>query len=243
MFRISLLIACCAMLFIGCQSASENGAEGKAAATAATVKLPDTKEGLEGHIATVEKDLYGQDKQASFSPEKAKAVITAYNAFAEKHADDAKTPEYLFKAAEVHRSLKQFPQAIDIYKKICDKYTSYEKAPHSLFLLGFSYENDVKNIDEAKKVYTEFLEKHPKHELADDVQFSLSNIGKSPEDIIKEFEAKMKQQGGEAAPAAAPAKTEGAETGDKEAKADDSKKEAAVESVKKVKSKDTKPAS
>ncbi len=57
-----------------------------------------------------------------------------------------------------------------------------------MFLLGFSYENDLKQNDKAREVYELFLKNYKSHELADDVQFSLNNLGKSPEDIIKQFE-------------------------------------------------------
>ena len=48
--------------------------------------------------------------------------------------------------------------------------------------------------DKAKPLYEEFLKKYPQHELAQSVQFSLSNIDKTPEQIIKEFEAKNKDK-------------------------------------------------
>lgn len=57
---------------------------------------------------------------------------------------------------------------------------------------AFIYENQLHGAEKAKKLYEEFMKKYPDHELAKDVKFSLDHIGKSDEELIKEFEAKQK---------------------------------------------------
>jgi len=147
-------------------------------------------------ISDYEKMLYGNKDAINFDIKIANELTTKYNLFAKKFPDDNLTPNYMFKSAEVLRSLRKFNEAAGIYKKIGLKYPNYEKAPHSLFLLGFSFENDLKNLEDARKCYNEFLAKYPKHELADDVTFSLKNLGKSPDEIIKAFEESRKQKEG-----------------------------------------------
>ena len=259
MKQITLLISILILLnMTSCSTGGDNTGTNNATSSAAI-----TLESAAKAVADAEAALYSQnpEEQIVFNQKKAKTVIDAYHTYADNFGDDAKTPEYLFKAAEVHRSLKEFGKAVEIYTRIFEKYPNYPKAPQSLFLLGFSYENDVKNIEEAKKVYSQFLEKYPTHELADDVQFSMSNLGKSPEEIIKEFEAKLK--GGtvpttDPAPKNADAKdaTDSTKVESKEAKkeADNTKTEAKKEAAKAVdkavkeglktaKAKDIKPAS
>ena len=46
----------------------------------------------------------------------------------------------------------------------------------------------------AKKYYTLFLQNYPNASMAKDVQFSLQNLGRSADDIVKEFEEKLKLQ-------------------------------------------------
>lgn len=225
MKQITLMISVLVLLnMTSCSSGGDNASTNNAAASG-----PVTLESATKAVTDAEAALYSQDpqEQVIFDQKKAKTVIDAYHTYADNFADDAKTPEYLFKAAEVHRSLKEYGKAVEIYKQIFEKYPAYEKAPQSLFLLGFSYENDVKNIEEAKKVYQQFLDKFPTHELADDVQFSMSNLGKSPEEIIKEFEAKLK--GG-----TAPATDAAPQNAAKDEKADSTKTEA-KEATKEVK--------
>ena len=94
------------------------------------------------------------------------------------------------------RSLRKFNEAVGVYSRISKEFPAYEKAPHSLFLEGFSYENDLADTAKARVRYQDFIEKYPKHELADDVQFSLDNLGKSPEEIIKGFEKNREKTDG-----------------------------------------------
>jgi len=149
--------------------------------------LSQSKEDIHKEISTAENSLYNVDK-FTFDPVKANAVVASYEKFAQQYPKDEKTPEYLFKSGEIYRSLKKYQKAIDTYDHINENHPNFAKAPHSLFLIGFSYENDLKNTDKAKSAYDMFLKKYPSHELAKDVKFSLDNLGKSPEDIIKGFE-------------------------------------------------------
>ncbi len=151
------------------------------------------KNALTSKIGEIEGDLYKNITALDGRNKNAINVLSAYNTYAKNFPDDADAPKYLFKAGEIQRTLKRFDKAIASYKTICEKYPDYEKTPHSLFLLGFTYEEDMKNTDKAKGVYEDFLKKYPKHDLADDVQFSLNNLGKSAEEIIKGFEARKKK--------------------------------------------------
>jgi len=144
-------------------------------------------------INLAEKNLYGDKSNLEFDKDKAENLVSTYNAFTSKFADDPQSAGYLFKTAEVLRSLKKFNEAVSVYGKIVKNYPNFDKVPHSLFLQGFSHENDLKNLDQAKVCYEDFLKRFPDHELADDVQFSLNNLGKSPEDIIKGFEERRKE--------------------------------------------------
>jgi len=104
-----------------------------------------------------------------------------------------KTPDYLFKAAEVAKSIRTFPKSLSIYDWILDKYPNYEKTPTSLFLKGFIIENNLKDDKMAKDIYNEFLSKYPKHDLADDVEFLIANLGKTDQEILEMIESKKKK--------------------------------------------------
>ncbi len=100
------------------------------------------------------------------------------------------SPTYLKLAAEVVNSIKVFPRAIQFYDWILTKFPNSKEAPQALFMKGFTLDDGMKNKAAAKTVYEEFLKKYPKNDFADDTEFLLSNINKSDEEIIKEFEEK-----------------------------------------------------
>lgn len=153
----------------------------------------NSRQRLLNEIKAKEAQLWADSSKFQMNNEVAKQIVDLYEKFANANPEDSIAPEYLFKEAEVSRALKQFDKSISIWQNISEKYPTFQKAPHCLFLQGFVYENDLKNIDKAREKYNLFLEKYPAHELSDDVKFSLQNLGKSPEDIIKEFEQKQKQ--------------------------------------------------
>ena len=131
---------------------------------------------------------------SGISATKAQAAIKAYTNYADANPKDAATPNYLFKAGELYGMLQDNEKSIETFKRIYEQYPDYEKAPQSLFMMAFTTDEKLKNADAAKVLYQEFINKYPKHEMADDAQFAIDNMGKSPEDIVKMFEEKNKEQ-------------------------------------------------
>ncbi|MEX2590889.1 MAG: tetratricopeptide repeat protein [Chitinophagales bacterium] len=151
---------------------------------------PDRSSSLE-KVKEAESMLFDKNESFKFDEALAQSTIDAYGDFAENFPKDSLTPNILFKKADLHRAMKDYEVAMDIYKKIENDYSDHNKAPHSLFLQGFVYENEIGDMEKAAERYQAFLEKYPNHDLSDDVKFSLDNLGKSPEDIIKEFNKKQ----------------------------------------------------
>lgn len=109
-------------------------------------------------------------------------------AFSNKYPSDTTAALPLYRAAEVVRALNDPRKTAAIYQTIYERYPSFSKAPEALFMLGFTYDEDLKNLEEAKKVYNDFLERHPDHSFADDTEMLLKNLGKSDEEILRELE-------------------------------------------------------
>lgn len=153
-----------------------------------------TREEALANVKQAEDKLYAKQDVFQFNDSLATVTIDAYTSFAGSFPEDSLSPEYLFKAADLYRAKHQYQPALDLYSQIQTDYPNYKKVPQTIFLQGFVYENDLKDMDKAKERYSAFLEKYPEHELAKDVQFSLNNLGRSPEDIIKEFNKKIEEQ-------------------------------------------------
>ena len=118
-------------------------------------------------------------------------LIDAYQAYANKYPADTLGAEYLFKAADYYRYLHKPVKSIALYKNIYNSYPTSAKRPYALVLQGFTYENEMGKLDSAKAKYLEFLNVYPTHPIAKDVQTTVANLGKTPEQLISEFEERQ----------------------------------------------------
>ncbi|HEX5001437.1 MAG TPA: tetratricopeptide repeat protein [Bacteroidia bacterium] len=124
-------------------------------------------------------------------PVKAKAIIALYTEYAAHYPEDTLSAGYLFKAADVSSKINEAQKAIELYGQFSKAYPGHKNAPYALFLQGFIYETQLGDPAKAKPYYEQFLSLYPNHPLAKDVKFSLENLGKSPEDLIREFESRQ----------------------------------------------------
>ncbi len=97
-------------------------------------------------------------------------------------------PEILLRAAETARTVQSYPQALELYQRISDRYPDHPKASQALFLRAFTLDNDLKDFTKAKELYEAFLAKYPNDDFADDTQFLLENLGKDDQEIIEAFQ-------------------------------------------------------
>ncbi len=133
------------------------------------------------------------DQSQGINKTRATQLVDAYIEYAGSFPDDSLAPEYLFRGADISMNMYESGRAIDLYDKILSSYPNFRKAPQCIFLKAFVYENNLNDLVNAKRYYLEFLEKYPDDDFADDAQISLENLGKTPEELIKEFEEKMKE--------------------------------------------------
>jgi len=113
---------------------------------------------------------------------------------ADKFPGDTAVAMPFYRSAEVVRAMNDPKRAAAIYKDVHERFPTFSKAPEAMFMLAFTYDEDLKNFDAAKATYTEFLAKYPTHSFADDTEMLLKNLGKSDEEILKELEEKTQKQ-------------------------------------------------
>ncbi len=101
--------------------------------------------------------------------------------------------EYLHRAAETARTLRNIPKAITLYDWIIEKYPTDKRGATSLFLKAFTFDNDLKDYVSAKKYYEEFLAQYPNNEFTPSAKFLLENLGKSEEELKQILEKKSKE--------------------------------------------------
>ncbi|MFZ4592440.1 MAG: tetratricopeptide repeat protein, partial [Ignavibacteria bacterium] len=58
-------------------------------------------------------------------------------------------------------NLKNYPEAINTYKVVVDKYSDKKEGKQSLFMIAFIYDETMKDKENAKIYYKKFIEKYP----------------------------------------------------------------------------------
>lgn len=142
-------------------------------------------------IKKQEAALLENAKQGKVDSAGVMSLLAAYEAYAAKYPGDTIGANFLFKAADFYRYMGKPLRSIGIYEQIYKNYPTFEKRPYALFLQGFIFENEVHNVHTARIKYDDFLRAYPDHPIADDVKLSMENLGKTPEQLMAEIEAKQ----------------------------------------------------
>ena len=121
-------------------------------------------------------------------------AIKSYSDFVKMFPEDSLCPDFLFKAGEIATATKQYPQSLMYYKNITDKYPNYKNYTASLYLQGFLLDNYMNDDAKAKVIYDEIIAKYTSTIYADNAKMAIKNLGKSDEELIKEFKKKNGQK-------------------------------------------------
>ena len=151
---------------------------------------------LEASLLQLAKDMTASNGTVA-DTSKAAAFIKTAEAYAAlvRTTQPDKYADLLLKAAGVAKSVGNSAKALELYTAVAEKMPQHPKAPMALFMEGFIQENDRGDTAMARARYQAFLAKYPNDpDFADDAQNALKNLGKSPEDLIREFEAQNKNR-------------------------------------------------
>jgi outer membrane protein assembly factor BamD (BamD/ComL family) len=165
---LSTMLFACAMVMVSCGPSREKAA---------------------GQIRSLETTLFSQ-QSGGFDQGKADTLLSLYVAFVAKNPKDSLSPGFLFKAANLAMNSENGPRALELFDQYMKDYPDQPKASLCLFFKAFIYENKMKNLDKARETYLLFIEKYPNDDFANDAKLAIVNLGKTPEMIIREFEAK-----------------------------------------------------
>ena len=166
-------------------------ADTDAAKEAKSKRAPEVSN-VKQYLTKVGEDVFVDPDKFGINRKAAQSYVDACEAFALAYPDTKEAPEFLYKATEISRTLRTFTKSLSMYDWIIDEYPQYEKAPTAMFLKGFIIENELNNDEAAMKVYKTFLSRYPDHQLRDDVQFLLDNVGKTDEEIMDMIEKNKK---------------------------------------------------
>jgi TolA-binding protein len=133
-------------------------------------------------------------KSLTLDPNMANIAVTAYDNFVKNFPNDSLAPDFLFKAGEISTANQQYKQALMFYESITKRYPDFKLAPESLYLQGYLLDNFLDDDAKAKTIYEEVITKYPELPYAKDAKSAIKNLGKSDEDLIREFEKKNRKK-------------------------------------------------
>jgi hypothetical protein len=150
-------------------------------------------ENILAKIDSLETVLFA-DSETKADPKAGMALIRFYSKFYRLSEKDSLAVDMLFKAGEVSMGIGQGPMAVKYFRTITEDHANFYKAPEALFLTGFCEENLNKDTAQARWFYQKFVSDFQNHKLAEDAKFSIQNMGKSDEDLIRMFEENLKKE-------------------------------------------------
>ncbi|MBP9152882.1 MAG: tetratricopeptide repeat protein [Flavobacteriales bacterium] len=155
-------------------------------------KPPTESEQTLAQIDSLEAILFA-DSEADVDQNAGMKLVRSYAKFYQLSEKDSLAVDMLFKAGEVSMGIGQGNLAVKYFRTITEDHSTFHKAPEALFLSGFCEENLNKDTAQARYFYETFIKSFPNHKLAEDARFSIQNMGKSDEDLIRMFEENMKK--------------------------------------------------
>ena len=139
----------------------------------------------EAYVDTIMRSIFTDPNEFGINKDNSLRFVDVAEAYAFANPNSEQSAEYLYKAAEVSRSIRTFPKTLTIFDWLIKDYPDFEKTPKVVFLKGFLLDNELKNLDLAKQSYEMFIERYPEHELASHVKFLIENLGKTDEEILE----------------------------------------------------------
>jgi tetratricopeptide (TPR) repeat protein len=141
---------------------------------------------LEERIQALEKRIFDENT-GKIDFNNASQYIDACDLFALLNAKNPLAPQFLYRSSETYRAVRNFKSAIALYDRILNQYPDFNKNEQILFLKAFTLDNDLKDFNEAKIAYEEYLNRFPNSDFSDDAKFLLDNLGKDEEEVIKKL--------------------------------------------------------
>lgn len=143
------------------------------------LKVEDLKE--------AEATLFNDDMTAN--KETVPEVVDLFCQYVNENPEAEDAPNWLFKAFEIAVGYLEPQKAIEIGEKLFENYPDYDKTPVGMFMLGtMVYEDKLGELGKAKMLYEKLIAEYPESEFAPVAEQAIINLGKTPEEIIREFE-------------------------------------------------------
>jgi TolA-binding protein len=121
--------------------------------------------------------LYNEGRSLIQKKENESQGVQIFENFEKKFPDDRRTPEVILALATYYQNQKKFGEAEQAYNRLQEKYPKTSEAYKGMFLLGYMYYEDMKDIERAKAVLNRFIAAYPDSGLTVSAKVLVENIG------------------------------------------------------------------
>ncbi|MBC7693812.1 MAG: tetratricopeptide repeat protein [Burkholderiales bacterium] len=124
----------------------------------------------------------------------AEQAIKAFYEFSVNCKSDTLAPVFLIKAGQVSQTLRKYTQAQAFFTRCIDDFPKFKSRGAAMFLLAQLYDDPaiLNNESEARTIYEQVIREYPTSSYATDAKACIKNLGKSDEELVKEFLKKNK---------------------------------------------------
>ena len=120
-------------------------------------------------------------------------LINSYVGFANKYPKHDYAVKMLFKAARASSKGHKPERAYELYRRIAENYNDTCCTPYALMAAGV-YLQEKGDIEEAKKVYAQFMRDYPEHPLRNSAELNYQYMNMSETEQMERFWKSVEQQ-------------------------------------------------
>jgi tetratricopeptide (TPR) repeat protein len=120
--------------------------------------------------------------------------VVAFNNYANLCHNDSLGAIYILKAGQICQVINDYDRAKTMFEKCINDFPKFNNRGAAMFLLAQLYDGNTpyKNENEAKIIYQKIIKEYPKSSFAEDAKSAIKYLGKSDEEMVKEFLNKNK---------------------------------------------------
>lgn len=142
-----------------------------------TQPLADVRQGIVGHLSTQTQETLSQTFLDSL---KTAAGAVVFEDSVRVASTPARTAQDFFKEAQAAANPEQ---RIQLYRDLVTRYPDDPVSVQAAFMIGFTYAEDLGKYDDARAEFRKFIDKYPRHELANSAKWMLENMDKPAPDL------------------------------------------------------------
>ena len=126
--------------------------------------------------------------------DKAADLVTLYSQFVVEFPKDSACSKMLFKEAEILMNINRSKEAVVVLDSLIKNYPESKLLPQAMHLKGFIYDDRLHSPEMAKISFEALIHQFPNHILSKNAADYIKILGKSPQEVIREFELKLQKK-------------------------------------------------